>query len=75
LAPYDPEPPARLAVFLASAGRHRDAALWFERAFRAEPLPAIAADAARAWSLAGEPARAEEWGRRAASFGAAGGQG
>ncbi|HTM00147.1 MAG TPA: DUF2723 domain-containing protein [Candidatus Omnitrophota bacterium] len=75
LAPYDPEPPARLAVFLASAGRHKDAALWFERAFRAEPLAAIAADAARAWSLAGEPARAEEWGRRAASFGAAGGQG
>jgi tetratricopeptide (TPR) repeat protein len=75
LAPYDPEPPARLAVFLARAGRHRDAAMWFERAFRAAPIAAIAADAARAWSLAGDPARAERWGRRAASYGGAGRRG
>ena len=37
LAPYDPEPPARLAVFLATAGRPRDAAVWFERAYEASP--------------------------------------
>ncbi|MGE5177872.1 MAG: protein O-mannosyl-transferase family, partial [Bacteroidota bacterium] len=41
LAPYDPEPAARLAIFLAAAGRHRDAARWFERAYRAEPLASI----------------------------------
>jgi transmembrane protein TMEM260 (protein O-mannosyltransferase) len=65
VAPYDPEPAARLAVFLAAAGRHRDAAHWFERAYRAEPLASIAADAARAWRLAGEPVRAAAWSRRA----------
>jgi Protein of unknown function (DUF2723) len=69
LAPYDPDPPARLAVFLAAAGRPRDAALWFERAFKAEPGAALAADAARAWRKAGEPARAVEWTRRASPGG------
>jgi len=65
LAPYDPEPPARLAVFLAAAGRPREAALWFEKAFRVEPRSEIAADAARAWTLAGDEARAEVWHERA----------
>jgi tetratricopeptide (TPR) repeat protein len=69
LAPYDPEPPARLAIFLAAAGRPRDAALWFERAFKAEPGAALAADAARAWKRAGDPARAGEWTRRASAGG------
>ncbi|HEX7078192.1 MAG TPA: DUF2723 domain-containing protein [Candidatus Eisenbacteria bacterium] len=68
IAPYDPEPAARLAVFLASAGRARDAALWFEKAFRVEPGRALAADAARAWSMAGDPERARVWTRRAAAF-------
>jgi tetratricopeptide (TPR) repeat protein len=72
LAPYDPEPPARLAVFLAAAGRPRDAALWFERAFRAEPGRALAADAARAWTLAGDESRATEWSRRAGAWDPAG---
>jgi Flp pilus assembly protein TadD len=69
LAPYEPEPPARLAVFLAAAGRPRDAAIWFERAFRVEPGAALAADAARAWRQAGDPARAGEWTRRASAGG------
>jgi len=68
LAPYDPEPPARLAVFLAAAGRPREAALWFEKAFRVEPRSEIAADAARAWTLAGDEARAEVWNERARSL-------
>jgi len=68
LAPYDPEPPARLAVFLAAAGRPREAALWFEKAFRVEPRSEIAADAARAWTLAGDEARAQVWDDRARSL-------
>ncbi|HKQ20228.1 MAG TPA: DUF2723 domain-containing protein, partial [Candidatus Eisenbacteria bacterium] len=68
LAPYDPEPPARLAVFLAAAGRPREAALWFEKAFRVEPRREIAADAARAWTLAGDAARARVWNQRARSL-------
>jgi len=68
LAPYDPEPPARLAVFLAAAGRPREAALWFEKAFRVEPRSEIAADAARAWTLAGDEARAQVWNERARSL-------
>lgn len=68
LAPYDPEPPARLAVFLATAGRPREAALWFEKAFRVEPRSEIAADAARAWTLAGDDARARVWTQRARSL-------
>jgi len=61
LAPLDPEPVARLAVFLSVAGRHRDAALWFEKAYRMMPLPSRASDAARAWALAGDEARAKSW--------------
>jgi len=68
IAPYQAEPHARLAIFLAAAGRPRDAARWFERAFRAEPGRALAADAARAWTLAGDPVRAEEWNQRAAAL-------
>jgi len=65
LAPHRAESAARLAAFLAAAGRYDDAARWFERAFRDEPSPALAADASRAWILAGEPARAARWsGRR-----------
>ncbi|HLQ66209.1 MAG TPA: DUF2723 domain-containing protein [Candidatus Limnocylindrales bacterium] len=69
LAPYEAEPPAHLAVFLAAAGRPRDAAIWFERAFKAEPGAALAADAARAWERAGDAARAGEWTRRASAGG------
>jgi Flp pilus assembly protein TadD len=69
LAPYDPEPRARLAIFLAAAGRPRDAALWFERAFKAEPTAALAADASRAWALAGDGSRSLEWRRRAGGAG------
>lgn len=65
IARYDPEPPARLAIFLAAAGRPRDAAFWFERAYKVEPRPSLAADAARAWTLAGDLTRAETWTRRA----------
>ncbi len=65
LAPHRAESAARLAAFLAAAGRYDDAARWFERAFQDEPSPALAADASRAWILAGEPARAARWsGRR-----------
>jgi transmembrane protein TMEM260 (protein O-mannosyltransferase) len=65
LAPLDPEPVARLAVFLSAAGRHRDAALCFERAYRMGPVPSRASDAARAWALAGDEARARSWRGRA----------
>jgi len=65
LAPLDPEPVARLAVFLSVAGRHRDAALCFERAYRMMPVPSRASDAARAWALAGDEARAKSWRGRA----------
>ena len=61
LAPLDPEPAARLAVFLGAAGRHRDAALWFERAYRIAPDARVASDAARAWWQAGDDARARYW--------------
>ncbi len=65
LAPHDPNPAARLAIFMAAAGQYRDAALWFERAYEVGPAPALASDAARAWSLAGDEARAREWRGRA----------
>jgi Flp pilus assembly protein TadD len=65
LAPLDPDPAARLAVFLAAAGRYRDAALWFERAYSVGPVPALASDAARAWALAGDEERARQWRERA----------
>lgn len=69
LAPGRAESASRLALFLASAGRHADAARWFERAFRSDPTAALAEDAARAWNLAGDPARAREWNDRAAAAG------
>jgi tetratricopeptide (TPR) repeat protein len=61
LAPYDPEPSARLAVLFAVAGRYRDAAYYFERAYRIQPSAQLAGNAARAWSLAGERKRAQYW--------------
>ncbi len=61
LAPYDPEPSARIAVLFAMAGRYRDAAFYFERAYRIQPSAQLAANAARAWSLAGEGKRAKYW--------------
>jgi hypothetical protein len=61
LAPYDPEPSARLAVLFAVAGRYRDAAFYFERAYRIRPSNDLAGNAARAWSLAGEKKRAQYW--------------
>lgn len=65
LAPHDPDPAARLAIFMAAAGQYRDAALWFERAYQVGPAPALASDAARAWSLAGDETRARQWRGRA----------
>jgi len=64
LAPRSPEPAARLAMFLAAAGRHREAAIWFERAYHLGPNAALAADAARAWNLAGDGKRARFWTER-----------
>jgi hypothetical protein len=64
LAPYDPEPSARLAVLFAVAGRYKDAAYYFERAYRIQPSAELAANAARAWTLAGEKKRAIYWGTR-----------
>ena len=61
IAPYDPEPSARLAVLFAVAGRYRDAAVYFERAYRISPSVELAANAARAWSLAGDRERARFW--------------
>jgi hypothetical protein len=61
LAPHRAESAARLAAFLAAARRYDDAARWFERAFRDEPSAALAADASRAWTLAGDDARAAAW--------------
>ena len=61
LAPYDPEPSARIAVLFAVAGRYRDAAFYFERAYRIKPSAQLAGNAARAWSLAGERKRALYW--------------
>ncbi|HEU4724276.1 MAG TPA: tetratricopeptide repeat protein, partial [Candidatus Eisenbacteria bacterium] len=69
MAPGRAESASRLALFLASAGRHADAARWFERAFRAAPSAALAEDASRAWRLAGDPARARTWADRAAATG------
>jgi hypothetical protein len=65
LDPRQVEPAARLAGLLVRAGRYAEGAAWFERAYRAAPDPRLAADAARAWSLAGEPARASRWSERA----------
>jgi tetratricopeptide (TPR) repeat protein len=64
VAPLDPEPAARLAVFLGAAGRHEDAARWFERAYRIDPLPTFATDAARAWARAGNTERSRYWRER-----------
>jgi len=64
LAPYDPEPSARIAVLFAVAGRYRDAAVYFERAYRIKPSAQLAGSAARAWSLAGERKRALYWGAK-----------
>jgi Flp pilus assembly protein TadD len=61
IAPYDPEPSARLAVLFAVGGRYRDAASYFERAYRIRPSAELAANAARAWNLAGEQKRARYW--------------
>ena len=61
IAPYDPEPSARLAVLFAVGGRYRDAARYFERAYRIRPSTQLAANAGRAWSLAGEGKRARYW--------------
>jgi Flp pilus assembly protein TadD len=61
LAPYDPEPSARLAILFAVGGRYRDAARYFERAYRIRPSTELAANAERAWSLAGEGKRARYW--------------
>jgi hypothetical protein len=71
LAPHRAESAARLAAFLAAAGRYTDAARWFERAFRADPSRALAADASRAWMLAGDPARAARWRDRSGPDGSA----
>jgi tetratricopeptide (TPR) repeat protein len=68
-APHRAEGAARLAAFLAAAGRYEDAARWFERAFRDEPSPALAADVSRAWTLAGDADRAAWWRGRAAEEG------
>ncbi len=72
LSPGRAESASRLALFLASAGRHADAARWFERAFRSDPSAALAEDAARAWELAGDPARARVWNDRAMAAGRVG---
>ena len=61
LAPYDPEPSARLAVLFAVGGRYRDAASYFERAYRIRPSAELAANAERAWTLAGDGKRARYW--------------
>ena len=61
LAPYDPEPSARLAVLFAVGGRYRDAASYFERAYRIRPSAELAQNAGRAWSLAGDGTRARYW--------------
>jgi tetratricopeptide (TPR) repeat protein len=65
LAPRDPEPAARLAVFLDAAGRPRQAAIWFEKAYGLKPAPSLAGDAARAWTRAGDLTRAKIWRERA----------
>ena len=64
VAPLDPEPAARLAVFFGAAGRHEEAARWFEKAYRIDPLPAFATDAARAWARAGDAERSRYWRER-----------
>ena len=55
------EPSARLAVLFAVGGRYRDAATYFERAYRIRPSVELAANAARAWTLAGEKNKALVW--------------
>jgi tetratricopeptide (TPR) repeat protein len=65
LDPRRPEAAARLAALLARAGRFREAAAWFERAYGALPDPALATLAARAWERAGDTPRARLWTRRA----------
>jgi hypothetical protein len=65
LDPRSVEPAARLAMLLVRAERYADAARWFETAYRTEPDPRLAADAARAWSLAGDSGRARAWRERA----------
>jgi Flp pilus assembly protein TadD len=72
LAPTRAESSSRLALFLASAGRYADAARWFERAYRNAPSAALAEDAARAWTKAGEPERARSWSGRALGAGRVG---
>ena len=72
LAPTRAESSSRLALFLASAGRYADAARWFERAYRNAPSAALAEDAARAWTMAGEPDRARSWSGRALGAGRVG---
>jgi tetratricopeptide (TPR) repeat protein len=65
LSPTDPEPAARIGSLLATARLYRDAATWFERAYRLRPARALAADASRAWRLAGNDERARQWQYRA----------
>jgi len=72
LAPSRAESASRLALFLSSAGQYADAARWFERAYRNAPSKGLAEDAARAWTLAGEPVRARQWSGRAAGAGTLG---
>ncbi len=72
LDPRRAEPAARLGALLATAGRYRDAARWFETAYGADPCQALAYDAARAWSLAGDAARSLRWSARAAVPGLSG---
>jgi hypothetical protein len=67
LDPRRAEPAARVAVLLVRARNFGEAARWFETAYRAEPDPRLAADAAHAWTLAGEPERARRWSERAAA--------
>jgi len=65
LDPRRAESAGRLAVLFVHAKRYGEAARWFETAYRAEPDPRLAADAAHAWSLAGDPERAKRWRARA----------
>jgi len=61
LAPGDPEPSARLGLYFAAAGRYREAALYFERAYWIRPSEELKANAAKAWELAGDHERAARW--------------
>jgi hypothetical protein len=73
LDPRRADTAGRLAVLFVHAKRYGEAALWFETAYRAEPDPRLAADAAHAWSLAGDAERARAWRARAAASRAASG--